>query len=653
MILNSATRSPIRFWTVLGKLCLAILVAALLVSLARVRLGSEKRFAEMQELYRSGRLVAGNATDANDFQALVVRCVGITNIKERIVINSPPVQGRLHFYLTSQENSSFTRCLPGNAVYDSELDTVFVDYNLFRPTELPRIGQALMWESAAPTTFPFSRTFLTLILLHELGHRELHRFQASAFDGTWSSRARAREAEADDFAIRTLEHAYTSGTITPDPDVKAELDEAGLKTGLSPTEQFAISMLYANSQMSIGLLFSKGSFSSLYEDESHPSYGQRVEHIASSVSAIYQSDRSVVPYANYFESISKRIDGLRSEGLIEIDCDAPIAATSFDEDGLILIDRSWHIWRVPVEQFEGGHAGEKSLRLRPRSIGAIPTIDSNSRVEQVWRFRGRGTFLRVGDDVFQIHRDSIIRRQELAQQMVHARSAFVVPGLVPCGKVVFRCDDGIDVLSDDGHPYSIPWSSVRRDCGVPNNSDIGGFDDVQLFGDEVCASVRRGGDLIGALRLSITAPYSRRFIPLRSSPGADPNGKLIMLTVLGSTHYFLCGKSDLWSPVSVWELVEDGPPRLCTSYSPLLTALSGEPESGQNVPVIVRDARVVNGARGYITLAADSILAFEGESKTLRPIFYPGTSVHMTFGPKGEVEFSAYNGYKSFVLLPR
>jgi len=163
----------------------------------------------------------------------VTKSVEAARIKDPIVVNSTPRRDHLHFFVTDPGSSWFTRCGEGNAVYDADVDTVFIDRSLFLPTELTRIGQALHWErAAAPRQFPFSRTFLTLITLHELGHRTLHRVSGGFFDSGQKA-PRNKELEADGFALEALKRAYAEGILGDDSAVLAELAEAGLGRDLA------------------------------------------------------------------------------------------------------------------------------------------------------------------------------------------------------------------------------------------------------------------------------------------------------------------------------------------------------------------------------------------------------------------------------------
>src|SRR5262249_40570690 len=151
--------------------------------------------------------------------------------------------------------------------------------------------------------FAFTYTFTMLIVLHELGHRQLHHFDRGVFDAVVSTEGRVRETEADRFAANALRRAYVARRIATDSGVLAELAEAGVGDRLEPGPQVVSSVLYAAAQMSVGLLFSRGTYSSLYEDPSHPLFGDRVRKISEVFADLAGDDGTIMSYLQYFRSV--------------------------------------------------------------------------------------------------------------------------------------------------------------------------------------------------------------------------------------------------------------------------------------------------------------------------------------------------------------
>src|SRR5437763_19963 len=229
------------------KVALGLGAAALTIWLVISSSPSDARFAELRGLVRSGDIGKASKAEAETFDDAVRQALVSARISEQVVVNGEPMPGRLHFYLTDPRAATFTRCAQGNAVYDADLDAVFVDRSLFSPSELGVVGKALHWEHWAPKRFAFTQTFIALMLLHELGHRKLHRHRRGIFDARGGAAGQARELEADQFAANTLREAYIGGRVPADSRVLAELAQAGVGTDLDPGQQLVASVLYAAS----------------------------------------------------------------------------------------------------------------------------------------------------------------------------------------------------------------------------------------------------------------------------------------------------------------------------------------------------------------------------------------------------------------------
>ena len=263
----------------------------------------------------------------------------------------------------------------GNALYDPELDSIFIDGSLLGGGDVTTFGRGWFAERlwGRSEAFAFSRTFTTFVLLHELGHRQLRHAERPPI-GAAGTQEPAAETSADDFALKALTGAYEDGRLTLPEAVANEVIEAGIDGTLTTGQRFLASLLYATSQMSVGLLFSRGEFSSLYSDASHPSFGERVRRLGAATTALARSDAGLDRYLAYFRTVSERVDGLRKLGLLEVDSEQPIEAVAFDEDGLFVIDDALdlaHGLRSDCRRAEGGASthGLAACLVAARGIG--------------------------------------------------------------------------------------------------------------------------------------------------------------------------------------------------------------------------------------------------------------------------------------------
>jgi hypothetical protein len=71
-----------------------------------------------------------------------------------------------------------------------------------------------------------------------------------------------------------------------------------------------------------------------------------------------------------------------------------------------------------------------------------------------------------------------------------------------------------------------------------------------------------------------------------------------------------------------------------------------------HVPVIVNHLRVAARLGVIVTLPGDSVIRYDPASRTIEPVFHPGTSINVSTSSRGLIAFSAFNSYKVFVRRP-
>ena len=628
-----------------ARVAIVLAIVSFIAWLAVTPSATDERFRTLRDLITSGQI--GDESDGNmeRFQTMVRQALTIAGIRDQVVVNTLPVPGKLHFYLTDSRVAAFTRCTEGNAVYDANLDAVFIDRSLFNPSELGRVGKALHWEQWAPSRFAFTNTFMMLIVLHELGHRKLHRFQRGIFDG--STEGRHREIEADRFAANALHQAYVKDLITADSEVLGELAQAGLGDHLEPGQQLVASVLFASAQMSVGLLFSRGTYSSLYEDASHPSFGDRVRRISEIFANLAGDDATLASYLQYFRAVSGRIDALRNDALLEVHSDSPLAAAQFDDDGLVFVSRSWAAYRVPFSSL----AEVGSLKaIRPVMLGTIGSFGPDVLMDHIWSVAGEGTFVSVDGGVFQIDETKVSPRSDIAAQL-RASGHFVdLSGGEPNEANVTESDSEL-VITRGAATFHLKWKDLIDRVRLSGNVSHPKSGSIFPIGDALCIFIhKQDGAIVG--NLEVRSAASTRYVEFKIGENIDAYAKPVAMLLDGTIHYFLVGKTDLHSKVFVWEIFSDRPAELRAEYAPLLAGLSDLPFSGQNVPVIVSRVRVAPPNTIIITLPGDSVIQYDPISRTISPVFHPGTSINVDTSHRGFVAFSAFNGYKIFVRRP-
>ncbi len=577
---------------------------------------------------------------------MVRRVIAMSGITETPIINADPARGRLHFFLTDPAVSAFTYCEEGNAVYDPTLDTVFVDRALFQPSELPRVGQALMWERWAPSTFAFSRTFAQLVLLHELGHRQ-GRSRKSRFD-SWLRDPMDDERDADRFAVEKFRLAVIRGDGFADDDVISEVREAGIDSSLPIESQLVASLLFATSQMSVGLLFAKGRFSSLSSDERHPSYGTRARGISEALRAGAADDPVLSKYLDYFDASTARVDALRTLPFIEVYGMGPVADATLTDEGVAIVDRDWRLWVAVLP--ESSSTPRAPARVAATMVAQLQPPDGSALVNAMWSQPNEGVFVWTGSTLFQYDHGVVTQRGDISALISSAGVGARISTVEPSPWVVFDIGPRIVVIGERGASRTVDWTNIlatarKHQVRNPTVRTV----TLSPGGDLRAAIDDAHGPLKGALIYPLASASPARYVPLVVGNGVDAYGELAILDIDGIERFLLVGKTDLDSDVFVWELFEDRPPILRNTYSPLLRRLSGLPDSGQNVPVVVTGVHPTRDDRLLISLAADSILSYNIRTGAMSPVFHPSTSTSVDVRGSA-LMFTAFNGYKLYVL---
>src|SRR5262249_22667925 len=173
--------------------------------------------------------------------------------------------------------------------------------------------------------------------------------------------------------------------------------------------------LYAASQMRVGLLFSRGSLSSLYEDPSHPSYGVRIRRFSETLKGEAGDDPTLAAYLSYFGAITDRGGGRRAVCLLRVPNHTAVAALALGDGGRGVFDRSWTVYRVPQKTIARSMK-DRSIALRPQRIGLIPGRDEREYIERLWSIPGRGVYVTSRGETFEVRGDAIAARPDLHAQ---------------------------------------------------------------------------------------------------------------------------------------------------------------------------------------------------------------------------------------------
>jgi hypothetical protein len=283
-------------------------------------------------------------------------------MKSPVTLNTPyspdfSESGGLHVYtISSRKADSVTGCVSGNAVYDADLDTIFIDSEVIKPTDWQRLlkepdGDGGLDIPLDLDSFPSLRVYLRFVILHELGHRALHRHVANNFDLFMpnSQDQRRREVEADQFAIVKMDHAYR---ISKSFGIQAVEEYTGQLIHYPVTETTPLPDRVQASLVEMAMIMTEGGLalptttSPLRANVSHPAYLDRAQSLVEQSLARTDTDADLKIFTEYTDLWLKRAQTARRSGIVELTADDVVIDVLFDDVGLIVIS-SGTLRRIP------------------------------------------------------------------------------------------------------------------------------------------------------------------------------------------------------------------------------------------------------------------------------------------------------------------
>jgi hypothetical protein len=202
-------------------------------------------------------------------------------VREPIVVNvpfAPHVDNRLHVFTTTPDAVSITRCGRGNAIYDAELDAIFVDHDVIHSMDWDRL---LAQTELGFRDVPSLRVYTRFVLLHEFGHRVLHRRTGGLFDvGGPATRndPQRREREADHFATVTMPAAYAIAarfSVQPIEEYTGDTIQYRVTPSMPLEDQVQASLVEMANVVALGTEILSNGRSAFLGTMTHPSMLQR------------------------------------------------------------------------------------------------------------------------------------------------------------------------------------------------------------------------------------------------------------------------------------------------------------------------------------------------------------------------------------------
>ena len=237
----------------------------------------------------------------------------------RFAINETFHGGRLNFYVTRAVEFRRTGCRPGDARYIVGPDIMLLDEGVVRPA-LVAVGYSSVGLYAAAPDNPAAIQWRRFVILHELGHRALHRSSAKR----WRRSPRALEDEADRFAFDAIGRLAAGPTAaTHELDVTSVLVTTAAAS-VPPEDQALVRMASVIQDLSVTLLFSGAHFSTFHQDTSHLAFAARFRgHLHAALGQA--RDRITVSYLLLATEYLRRLEDVGRLVSREIQSPLPIA----------------------------------------------------------------------------------------------------------------------------------------------------------------------------------------------------------------------------------------------------------------------------------------------------------------------------------------
>ncbi len=320
---------------------------------------TDNRIEKLRKAIHDNKLIKLTSKEKENFELLLNNLNSIVDVKQKIRINeisdyNLEVKNTLNFFIVSQEIKCITYCNKGNAIYDASLNAIFIDISLIRPDD---------WMIYEPSSgiqlnqgdLPFLSTYLTFIVLHELGHYKLHCTSAGFFDFLYEKENpsfRKMEAEADSFAIAKVADYlnFEKGTDYY-RNIGQQID---LSTANSGKEEVAtISLLEMNNSIILGMLYGISPYSPFFSDVAHPTYITRTKSLIKSILDKKNISPVVLSKAEFIYTFLDKLEELANQhSITTVSFPEPVLDVNFSSDGSIVAmpTSANEFYKIPLDK---------------------------------------------------------------------------------------------------------------------------------------------------------------------------------------------------------------------------------------------------------------------------------------------------------------
>jgi hypothetical protein len=587
-------------------------------------------------------------------------------VNEPVALNTQFHPGRLQVYTTTPTSREVTHCDLGNAVYDAELDAIFLDRNLFDNRNFQTFLSSTAYGNVVSLNdLPFVQTYVRFLMLHELGHRALHRKRGGVFD-RGGVRSEIQEREADAFALRHLQAAYAMPQAVSGRVGAGGADLLDLPyQELSPADRTLADLAGMVAGMNLSLLFISNPYAPFYRDSAHETFLTRSRGLLQEARQQKTANVQLSASLDAIDELLSREESALSNPLAEIMTSDPIADVIFDQNGLLITSVEFtKLFHVGSQDLERALAKAESAN-HFRSIWAGVGGTSDGKVDDWWKV---GLWSIPTGETFAWRSDGLIWKsgehgwdpiKNFPWDLVKEQTGghlYIPPQ--PSAVALLESDD------HGGHPW---LSSLARDRVVISRSEADIADEIQRYGGPIgCLftviavtdqstflSVNAAdGKPWGVSEIDLSTLRVKSDTKLRFPTIADeslgtlavsPSPSLRFLTISST------GEKGVEGAFVVWELSATEPPAEVVRF-PYFHSRSAYLQhvfGGQSIASI----DWTPGGKILLGIGNDSLYSVDLTSRRMTPIFHPGDEiVKKRVGRNGMIAVFVQGGYKCYVI---
>ena len=339
---------------------------------------SGNRRARIDRALQRGEIGENTIQQREKFRALCAELVQSAGLTAAVQVNGSLAAGKINIISTSDSAKALTGCARQNAVYDASLDCVFVDESL--------VNSAL---PAGEKEWGPRATLLAFILLHEIGHRQLHARSGAMFDSSARAVAAAtgRELEADEYAWKALASFYANDLRREGRWVGTSHreEEPFLEKAMNDHDRMVNDLTVMGWELPEEMMRSETEYSPVYRDAAHPMMAARLGRALAAVEYSSVSDYELRVLLNLVREELQRIQATGEKAVCEITAPREIGAVVAAERELLIASKDGLIFRAGKAQAKAaiGPTGYGALSLAPAQAEQGPA--GLEEVFAIWR----------------------------------------------------------------------------------------------------------------------------------------------------------------------------------------------------------------------------------------------------------------------------